>query len=43
MDVNDTFHAVRLRFDLKMHLEKIAPCERALTLGFFTNTQKWQY
>ena len=32
MDVNDTIHSVRLRFDSKMqsHSEKIAPCERAL-------------
>ena len=32
MDVNDTVHTVRLRFDLKMqlHSEKIGPCEWAL-------------
>ena len=32
MDVNDTVHTVRLRFDVKMqsHSEKIVPCERAL-------------
>ena len=31
MDVSDTVHTVRLRFDLKMqsHSEKIAPCERS--------------
>ena len=36
MDVNDTVHTVRLRFDYKMlsHSEKIAPCERAFTLPF---------
>ena len=33
MDVNDTVHTVRLRFDFKMqsHSEKITPCERAFT------------
>ena len=32
MDVSDTVHTVRLRFDKKMqsNSEKIAPCERAL-------------
>ena len=32
MDVNETVHTVRVRFDQKMqsHSEKIAPCERAL-------------